>query len=180
MSKRNSLRKLISRFPAPPEVKGVLDSLETAPDRAVAIVTVALIEAALEKYLRKKLDYSTENLVSQLFSNRGPLSDFHSKILIATGFGFITPVLGDNLHALKAVKNVFAHASTQVDFDTPEIAAEIQSFAFWKIMQSVVTERETTKPTNRAVFRMIATVCLFLVNLQHKDAGGEALFTTLT
>ena len=90
MSNRNALRKLSRIAPAPPEIDKIMDGLATADDTSAAIVAGSLVEVELERLIVTKFEVSNPDLSGQIFLNRGPLSDLHSKILIAHAFGFIT------------------------------------------------------------------------------------------
>jgi DNA-binding MltR family transcriptional regulator len=116
-SNREALRKLSRKYPAPPEIEKILDSLRDKDDISVAIMATALTDAALEQTIKAKLRTTDANLLGRIFLNRGPLSDFDSKILVAHGFGIITTPLADELHAMKAIRNAFAHAKIPLSFD---------------------------------------------------------------
>ncbi len=178
MSNREALRKLTKRFPPVPEVKQILADLRGDSDRSIAIVGTALLESFLERLLLKCMTHQTPDLIGQAFHNRGPLSGFHSKILIASAFGFVAPVLGEELQAFRAIRNAFAHSKIAVTFNTPEIEATVRSFAFLQIMASV--EGPSTdwikKMEPKAIFLLILNICLFLVDLQCREAGGDRVF----
>src|SRR5687768_1848430 len=111
MSVRDALRKLSRTFPAPPEIKEILEALDKEPDRSAAIIAASLIEGALERLIARYLVHSYPELLGQLFTNRGPVSDFHSKIVVATAFGVISRNMGEELHMVKAIRNAFAHST---------------------------------------------------------------------
>src|SRR6266849_355365 len=98
MSNRDALRKLSRKYPATPEIDKIMDDLRAGKDDPhIAIIATAIAEAALERLITKKLQVRTKNLLGQLFLNRGPLSDFHSKILVANAFGVITTNMAEEL-----------------------------------------------------------------------------------
>ena len=126
MARRNMLRELSRRFPPSPEAKEILLSLHKQDDRSVAIVAVAMLEAVLERLIIKKLAQLSPDLEGRLFKNRGPISDFDSKVLVAAALGVITDGVRKALDAIRAVRNVFAYSTVNVTFDTPEVANEIK------------------------------------------------------
>jgi hypothetical protein len=127
MSNREALRKLSRKFPAPPEIAQTLEALSHEPDRSAAIVGAGLLETALERLIIKSLKHSTPRLIGELFENRGPLSDFRSKIIAACAFGVISPNQAQEFHSIRFIRNAFAHSRMNVSFATKEIAKEMDS-----------------------------------------------------
>jgi hypothetical protein len=76
--------------PTPPEIEKTMKILEGKNDIHVAIIAVSIIESTLEKLLISRLSNRDKPFVDSLFQNRGPMSDFNSKILIAEAFGLLT------------------------------------------------------------------------------------------
>ena len=64
-------------------------------------------------------------LERNLFENRGPLSDFNSKILVGQAFAVITDRMAEDLQRIRKIRNCFAHARTEVHFEEPLIAGEV-------------------------------------------------------
>jgi hypothetical protein len=125
LANREALRKLSRKIPARPEIEKILDELHDKEDLHIAIVGTAIAEAHLETLITKKLKTKNHQLIARLFLNRGPLSDFDSKITVAEAFGLITPPLAGELHMMKAVRNAFAHAKVPLTFDHELIAREV-------------------------------------------------------
>lgn len=179
MSRRDSLRKLAKKFPAPPELRKILDEARDHSDRSAAIIVTAVIEALLEKLIVRRQIHTTSQLIEQLFKNRGPLSDFHSKILIAVAFGIVTPQMGEEFHRLKRVRNVFAHATVDVTFDTPEIAQEIEGSPMLAAMYGAAEKSNPPeKPfrlSSKAAYLLIARLLCIILSGHHKQFGGEEL-----
>jgi hypothetical protein len=117
MPKRDALRALSRKFPAPQEVKSILEGLDSEPDRVVAIVGSAIAESFLERAIISRLQDKSPELIGQLFNNRGTMGEFHSKILIAQAFGVIPPFQASEFIRINAIRNVFAHASVNVTFE---------------------------------------------------------------
>jgi hypothetical protein len=137
MSKRDALRALGKKFPAPKEIKSILDGLKDEPDRSAAIIAGALVQSFLERFIITHMKDKQPNLIGMIFNNRGPLSDFHSKILVAQAFGLISCNSAAELHRIKSIRNVFAHATSLVNFETEEISKEIMSFIMMNAMKNV-------------------------------------------
>jgi hypothetical protein len=81
------------------------------------------------------------------------------------------------LNRMKAIRNVFAHAKTDVTFDTPEIAAEVSGFLGNVGMQAVLKTMENPPSlSNKWIFvTIVRTVCA-QISEDHQEISGEALF----
>jgi DNA-binding MltR family transcriptional regulator len=154
----------------------MLDAIQHQPDRSAAIVATAVLESMLQRVVLERLTYKAPTLTTQLFDNRGPLSDFHSKILIATAFGIITPNMADELHRIKAIRNVFAHAAIDITFDTKEVAAEVAGFRMLKAMQEVtMAEDKMLYFPSRSAFLLVVRILCIMLSSDHKQHSGEEL-----
>lgn len=179
MSKRDALRELIRKFPPPPELDKILETLETQTDRSIAIVGVAVVEASIEKLIIKKLPVTTPRLIGRLFKNRGPLSDFDSKILMAHALDLFKEGWIELLHSVKSIRNVFAHSQIDVTFDTDEISKEIQRILIpamtriYKIFNDKLPEQPFS---NKMAFIMAVRVACFLLNETYENLTGELLY----
>jgi hypothetical protein len=139
------LRKLSSIFPAPPEIEKIMAELRGQNDISVAIVASAITEAALEKLIRAKLKSKSAALMGRIFLNRGPLSDFDSKILVAQAFEILTTNLAEELHSIRAIRNTFAHAKIPVTFDHELLYREMQSLKIPASVASILRSKLTIK-----------------------------------
>ena len=86
-----------------------------------ALVLCARLEQTLAAIIQANMPRLSETLKVKLFTEGGPLSDFQPKIDIALAMGVIKPDDGRTLHALRGIRNVFAHS------DDPEIHFEHES-----------------------------------------------------
>jgi DNA-binding MltR family transcriptional regulator len=176
VSNREALRKLSRRFPPPPEIKNILDALSKEEDRTAAIVGASILESALERLMIKCFIHSDSDLLGQLFQNRGPLSDFHSKIIVATAFGVISPNTAEELHTIKAIRNVFAHSRVPVSFATREVEREVKAFLMLVAMKNVEADqaRKLHLPT-KSEFTLIVKILFIILDHQHRKLGGPPL-----
>jgi hypothetical protein len=158
MSNREALRKLIRRIPPPPDVKEAIRNLAKDAPIAAAVVGGSIIEVALERLITTKLRRKAPDLQGQLFQNRGPLSDFHSKILIAHAFGITPPHMVEDLHSIKAIRNAFAHAKVPITFDTPEVAKEIASLIAVDAVKSIESAFGPLKFDNQGWFGFVVLI----------------------
>jgi DNA-binding MltR family transcriptional regulator len=121
---KNALRELSRRLPNRPEIDKILNSLQGKDDMHVAVMAVSIVEAHLEKLIVTRLHRSDKEFLNRLFDNKGPLSDFSSKILVAEAFGLLTRPLAEELHVMRAIRNAFAHAKMPISFDMEILAKE--------------------------------------------------------
>lgn len=129
MAKKRSLRTLSSEVPDPETVEQLLLNLHRQEDRAAAIVGASLVESALQERLVRSFDSVAEGLEPKLFEDRGPLSDFNSKILVAQAFAVVPDRLADDMQRIRKIRNCFAHARVTVSFNEPLIAKEVIELA---------------------------------------------------
>jgi hypothetical protein len=123
---KNALRELSRHLPSPPEIKKIINGLIEKDDLHIAITAVSILEAHLEKLIVARLNRVDKDFLNRIFQNRGPLSDFNSKILMAEAFGLLTRPLADELHILRGIRNTFAHAKVPLSFDLDIVESEIR------------------------------------------------------
>ena len=96
-----------------------------------------MVESVLERLLIVSFKKDSKELMDKIFGNRGPLSDFNGKILIAEAYQ-IKGVDCEEMHRIRNVRNCFAHARSLVNLDTPEIASEIDKFVTSQVISELV------------------------------------------
>lgn len=143
MTNRDSPRQLSKKIPARPEIERIMDALRDKDDIHAAVMGVSIVEATLEQLIVSRLHTGGKDLVSRLFQNRGPLSDFNSKILIAEAFGFVTSPLAEELHRMRTIRNAFAHAKMPISFEDEPVAREVAALKMIQAIRqvSIKTER---------------------------------------
>jgi DNA-binding MltR family transcriptional regulator len=177
-SNREALRRLGRKFPAPPEVEAIMDTLQKAGnDLSVAITATAILEATLERLLKSKFKNKSATLAGHLFLNRGPLMDFHSKILVAQAFGAITSSMAEELHSIKAIRNVFAHAKVEVSFEHELIQREVNSFKMLAAIKGAETPHHKLELSNKAWFLLITQILLIMFDstMEHPGLASDAI-----
>lgn len=182
MSNRNALRKLSRKFPAPPEVEKIMDSLREGTDLSIAITATAILEATLERLLIKKFKIKNKRLTGQIFLNRGPLSEFNSKILIANAFGIITSNMAEEMHSLKAIRNTFAHAKVPISFNHELIGREVASLKMLKASRAVDDEiGHYLELDNKNWFLLVTKFILIIFSdlEEHPGSADEAIAEAL-
>lgn len=163
MSNRDALRKLSRRVPSRPEIENIMKGLEKEPDLSAVITGGAIVEAALESLLKSKFRYRDSNLIGQLFLNRGPLMDFHSKIIVAQAFGVLTSPLAQELHSIKSIRNAFAHSKVPLGFEHEPIAREMRSSRMRSVISRGEQNGHLTDMDDRSWFMLVVKVVLVIM-----------------
>lgn len=124
-------------LPSEEQMDRTLDDLAKESDTSAAVVGGSLLEASLERLIRTRLLTSDDQLLSDIFGGRGPLSDLRSKIMIADAFGLVTDSMASELHVLMNVRNAFVHSRVPVTFSTPDIEEQILGLRMIAAMEKV-------------------------------------------
>jgi DNA-binding MltR family transcriptional regulator len=134
----DALNRLTNQRPDSDELFSILQSIMRGPehphlpklnlDHTAAIMGASILENALEAAILRKLVTLTSQEQSLVF-REGPLSAFTAKIRVGHALGIYGSGMKDDLLSIKAVRNVFAHAHTHVDFGTQEIVDLCSTFS---------------------------------------------------
>jgi hypothetical protein len=127
---RKKLKALIRRMPDEQDgASKIVNEIYHAPgDRGAALVAGTFAEDALAGIIRARLVPLSNEKLEELFGFDGTLRSFADKIRVAYAFGFIDSEIRNDLDRIREVRNVFAHARTDVSFSTPEIVAACRGF----------------------------------------------------
>lgn len=179
-SNRNSLRSLSRQFPGAGEVKSIINDLRKENDRTVAIVGASLVESALEHMLIASFKSKHSDLLPRLFENRGPLSDFNSKILVAQAFGVVAESQAEEMQRIRHIRNAFAHARVPITFDTTEVHKEVQDFIMLMAMRSVEPKlpshaKKIEDMPNKSAYLLMCNLILIMFDHMHRALGGRRL-----
>lgn len=176
MSAKKDLKKLMSgKLPEPSELRAQFEAMDDDTDRAIGVVSVAIIEAILQRLLEVRLKGQSPEVRNGLFLNRGPLSDFHGKILVAVGFDVASAGIGDELMNIKAIRNAFAHSTMNIGFDTPEIVGLLRES---KILQIIAGPPEPSDggTYGKIGFLKLAKILCLVLNSAITEAGGDPVY----
>src|ERR1700737_1737902 len=138
-------------------------SLRNKSDTETAIVAAAICESYLEELLKVKFKHRDPNMEGRIFLNRGPLSDFDSKILIALAFAVITSPLADEMHSIQAIRNAFAHTKVHIDFNNEFFDREKKSLRMPVAMLLSLTSTERRQElvqSNKNMFLLVTQIVL--------------------
>jgi len=175
MASKDPLKKLMRQFPAPAELEQMLATLGQGDDRTIAIVGASVLEAILERFIQRRLAFCDSTLAGQLFYNRGPLSDFHGKIIVAQACGYITSPMAKELLLIKSIRNAFAHAVVGISFETPEVRKKLDESLMLNAMLSVANPAGGLQPIAEGAkaFALIVRLLTIVIDSNHQEAGGD-------
>lgn len=101
-------------------------------DSGHVLLTSAIVEEWLEVVLLTAMRDLSNHLAGKLFAGYGPLSSFAAKIDVAYAFNLIDTATYDDLGAIRAIRNAFAHTRDFLHFDSPEMLKHFKRFKRWK------------------------------------------------
>jgi hypothetical protein len=90
----------------------LVEELNGESDRAVAVVGAAWVEESLQQAIESVL-HPHDAAREKLFTGSGAITTFAAKIELACMFGFMTDAIRKDLHAIRWIRNRFAHVITQ-------------------------------------------------------------------
>jgi len=115
-------------------------------DRACVIVSVAMLDRALETILKARLvptSSSEDNLIEVAYA---PISTFSARIGLAHRVGLISAKFCRDLHTIRKIRNDFAHNITGCNFEDSTVRSRIIEL----VRSSGIVER---CPHTRKVFQ---------------------------
>lgn len=178
MSKRNDLVALSKKLPTSSEIQTILDDLLKSSDIAAAITGAAIVEARLESVLRSRFRSKRADLPQSVFENRGPLSDFNSKILVAEAFGHVTGPMAKELQSIRAVRNAFAHAKHPISFNHEVVERKVRESPMLTTFEAKippVTGHAKALPSTKGAYVLVIRILLILFDMIEQSAApGQA------
>lgn len=104
-----------------PEERKWIDDAETMSDRAAAISMTALVEQMLTDIILNRMINISNTFRDELFGDRGPINTFSAKIDIGFALGLYGTETKLLLHALRRIRNRFAHYYEADHFDQVDV-----------------------------------------------------------
>jgi DNA-binding MltR family transcriptional regulator len=117
--------------PTPEEITKILHAMSRKADTAYIIVSGTALEDLLEQAILAQMRNLSNTAYMRLFRNYGPLSGFSAKIDIAFALNIIEKDTATDFHAVREIRNAFAHAKTHLDFESKELRPLFQKFTKW-------------------------------------------------
>jgi len=100
------------------QARSVVLQMMAERGRGVVLVGIARIDLALERLL-KAVMAPTDESDDALFRPDRSLGSFAAKISLASRLALIDPAVAKALHALRSVRNDFAHSAGDTSLDAP-------------------------------------------------------------
>jgi len=158
-----------------------MHSLYGQPDRVAAIMAGAMVETVLERLLVASFKQRSKEREASMLGQGGSLSTFAAKIQIAASFGIISEPMATELGRLKDIRNVFAHAPTNVTFETAEIAELSHNFGMLVAVRAVPSMQKSPfidKYTGRRGYVLVATILSIMMDQYIKKLGGTPVYSS--
>ena len=109
------------------ELSGLITEIEKGSDRIAGVVCSALVQNTLIGAITTCLD--DRNDAHKLFDiSKGPFNTFYAQITAGKAFNLYNERVEEVLHAIRKVRNKFAHSVAPLDFTDPEITAGCEEF----------------------------------------------------
>ena len=116
-----ALRQLIRREPTLPEIANFFTAIRRGNDRSTAVLAATLIDDLLKRALLSKLRNLSGDETDRLFGPDQPLGSLSAKIKLAYAMDLCNRHDAQNLEAIRAIRNAFAHDAKPMSFKTPEV-----------------------------------------------------------
>lgn len=98
-----------------------MEDLRKQTQAGYVMVVTSTIDNILVEILQLSMPSAGKDFLKKLFSDRGPLGTFSSRIDLAFALGLATPHEYTCLHAIRRIRNKFAHTSEHLSFKSPVI-----------------------------------------------------------
>jgi hypothetical protein len=121
----SALRKLTRKPPAEGAKTFVLDAMRgDASDRAAALTMASAADAALQGAIAYALGLREAQEFNGMFFGEGLFATFDRRIAAASALNLTGPIANKNATIIRNIRNVFAHAMSDVSFaDDPIVKA---------------------------------------------------------
>ena len=142
--------------------------------RGAVLVGVARVDAALEHLLQALMAPSTSSRSNGLFLPDRPLGSLGAKVALARRLGLIDAGAERALHALRRLRNAFAHSAESASLSDPlhrdrlaPVIAEARSNPLWAPLETVLAAQSPSahgplEPALRDYILLITILVAFL------------------
>jgi hypothetical protein len=125
-SSTSRLRRLLKQVPDERIIRGlirVIQDRHVGTDYPVAIMGAAILERSLKAAILSRfvpLDRDTEKRLFD-FEQKGCLADMDARIRIGLALGLYGPMIAQDLHTIRTIRNTFAHWPSLFGFDNADV-----------------------------------------------------------
>jgi DNA-binding MltR family transcriptional regulator len=135
---------------------------EKESDRACVILSVAMLDRALETFLKARLVPISSSEDELLEGAYAPISTFNARIELTHRIGLISTQLRRDLHIIRKIRNDFAHNIEGCTFEDPSVRSRIIELSCSSSMMEALPEvRKTFQKGPRGDFQMTVSWMLW-------------------
>lgn len=159
------------------------NTLSNESDRGATLMAAAFIDDRLAELIKKYLIKDRRALLNSLFNFNGALGTFSSRTSLAYCLGLIPEDIYDDINYLRKIRNIFAHSSDLLTFDSDEINSVCHKFkshtlrkeksAKSKFMRTMMSIISVVEPSMRKDIEECKK--MDNLNLEHHHASAELL-----
>lgn len=158
----------------------VLPDAKKQPDRSLVIVMSSVIDDALSQVIINHL-VESKKTTDIMFSGMGPLSTFSAKINLGFLLALYNKDFADMLHALRKIRNEFAHNMNPLTLESEEVKQGAAALALvlnrFALPPKVRTSRELFVAGCEFMLGGLAAMSLDRRRLKSPKAGQKATRT---
>lgn len=111
-----------------PDIHELIVELGLSTHASNAILIAANFDEDLSDMLAHRLPKLSKRLREKLFTGYGPFASFSAKIDVAYAMDLISGSLRRELHAIRDIRNEFAHSPKRVHFHSDELKPLLKKF----------------------------------------------------
>lgn len=125
-----TLRALTRMRPSHQEWDDSWKEMREGTARSAAIIASAFTEDALRFAILDRCVLLEPPDIDRLLEPPGPMSSFYGKIELGFALGLYGPMVHDDLHTVRAIRNGFAHAMQPLSFETVQVVDELKKLKY--------------------------------------------------
>ena len=155
----SALKQISSERPTLQDLERAMEEIQNDHPRSAAIVGATYLDDVTRLAILTKLVDLSKDETDRLFVGFAPLSSFSAKIQMAYAMGLIGKKTRHDLKTIRDIRNVFAHASVSVTFETEAVANAINGLHFGKLSEAwneLSAQRKFAAVVNAIMIYMIA------------------------
>ena len=107
--------------------KEFVDRFMNEPDRAAALLVTSILEQCIGDLIKSFC--IKDSIVDDLLEVNGPFGPFSYRINAAYALGWIKKDIYDDLHAIRNIRNHFAHHSLKAAFEDTELQESLEKLS---------------------------------------------------
>jgi hypothetical protein len=107
----------------------VLFGLKSESDAGLVVLSTSYVDSCITDAFKKNLPNLTSDAEDILFAGTGPFATFSAKIRTAHALGWLTRDVSNDLHALRRIRNVFAHDPYKTSLEHSDAARYIRNMS---------------------------------------------------